>query len=71
MTDPDVLARRRYYIIRAVEISGVAGAIFGLVLMGRSDLLPPRILGFAIVLSAMAMIATVPRGLAQKWRSDR
>ncbi|KQR80866.1 hypothetical protein [Sphingomonas sp. Leaf343] len=71
MTDPDHLARRRYYIIRAVEICGVAGAIFGLILMGRSDALPPRILGFAIVLSAMAMIATVPRGLAHKWRSDR
>lgn len=65
----EALARRRWIMIRAIELAGVAGAIFGLILIGRSDALPPRLLGFAIVVSAMAMVATVPRGLAHRWRS--
>lgn len=69
MTDPDQLARRRYYTIRAVEIAGVAGAVFGLVLMGRSAGMVPRVLGAAILLSALLMIAAVPRAMARRWRT--
>lgn len=69
MTDPDELARRRYYTMRAVELAGVAGAVFGLVLMGRSDDTLPRILGAAILLSALLMIAVVPRSMARRWRT--
>lgn len=69
MTDPDALARQRYFTMMAVEIAGVAGAVFGLVLAGRSVAIGPRLLGAAIVLSALAVIATVPRAMARRWRT--
>lgn len=69
MTDPDALARQRYFTMMAVEIAGVAGAVFGLVLAGRSVAMGPRLLGAAIVLSALAVIATVPRAMARRWRT--
>lgn len=69
MSPEERLARRRYFTLRAIELGGVAGAIFGLILMGRFDAMPPRLLGFTIVLSAMAMIAVVPRELARRWKS--
>lgn len=69
MTDPDALARQRYFAMMAVEVAGVAGAVFGLVLAGRSLETGPRLLGGAIVLAALAMIATVPRQMARRWRT--
>ena len=69
MTDPDTLARQRYYTMMAVELAGVAGAVFGLVLAGRSEETGPRLLGAAIILSALAVIATVPRHMARRWRT--
>lgn len=69
MTDPDALARRRYYTMMAVELAGVAGAVFGLVLIGRSDAVLPRLIGAAIVMSALLMIAVVPRSMARRWRT--
>lgn len=68
---PDELARRRYYTMMAVEIAGVAGAVFGLVLAGRSEATLPRLLGGAIVVSALLMIAIVPRAMARRWRSPK
>jgi hypothetical protein len=47
----------------------VAGALLGLILIARAHDLGPKILGTAIVLSAMALIAIVPRSLAHRWRS--
>jgi hypothetical protein len=69
MTTDDATARRRYFTIVAARLAGVAGAVLGLVLLGRATTLAPRLLGIAIVLSAMAMIAIVPRSLAQRWRT--
>lgn len=71
MTDPDAdaLAKRRYFTMMSVELLGVAGAVFGLVLAGRSLTMGPRLLGAAIVLAALAMIATVPRQMARRWRT--
>ncbi|HEX8389181.1 MAG TPA: hypothetical protein VF636_09200 [Sphingomonas sp.] len=69
MNDPDALARRRYYSMMSVELLGVAGAVFGLVLVGRSEAMEPRLLGAAIILSALAVIATVPRAMARRWRT--
>lgn len=51
------------------RIAGAGGAIFGLVLIGRAHGLGPKALGIAIVLSALLMIATVPRALAHRWRT--
>lgn len=69
MTDDDSRARTRYFILAGVRIAGVAGAILGLILLARAPTLPPKILGVAIVMSALLMIATVPRSLARRWRT--
>lgn len=65
----DPLARRRWFIIMAVRLIGVAGALFGVVLASRGIAWPHKILGVAIVFSALGMIAVVPAGLAHRWRS--
>lgn len=62
-------ARTRYFMLVASRIAGVVGAVFGLVLMGRAHTTGPRVLGAAIVLSALFMMATVTRSLARKWRT--
>ncbi len=69
MTDADKLAQRRWFVLVGVRLAGVAGALLGLILIARAHDWAPKILGTAIVLSAMAMIAIVPRSLAHRWRS--
>ncbi|CAN5863182.1 hypothetical protein U1769_23420 [Sphingomonas sp. ZT3P38] len=69
MTEPDTTARNRWLALTLTRIAGSAGAIFGVVLIGRAQTIGPKILGVAIVLSALAMIATVPRALARRWRT--
>lgn len=69
MTDADKLAQRRWFVLVGVRLAGVAGALLGLILIARAHDSGPKILGTAIVLSAMAMIAIVPRSLAHRWRS--
>ncbi|MGY4397395.1 uncharacterized membrane protein (UPF0136 family) [Sphingomonas sp. UYAg733] len=69
MTDPETTARNRYFLIAGSRIAGVAGALLGLVLIGRAQILEQKILGTAIVLSALLMVAIVPRALARRWRS--
>lgn len=68
MTDP-ALARRRWLLIVLARLVGSAGAVFGVVLAGRAEALAPKLIGIGIVLSALLMIATVPRALAHRWRS--
>lgn len=65
----DAVAKRRWLALVAVRLAGAAGAVFGCVLIGRAEALGPKLLGLAIVLSAVAMIATVPRALARRWRT--
>lgn len=69
MTDPDTMARNRWLALTLTRIAGSAGAIFGVVLLGRAQTTGPKILGVAIVLSALAMIAIVPRSMARRWRT--
>ncbi|MGH6617794.1 hypothetical protein [Sphingomonas sp.] len=69
MTDPETTARNRYFVIAGSRIAGVAGALLGLVLIGQAQTLEQKILGTAIVLSALLMIAIVPRALARRWRT--
>jgi hypothetical protein len=69
MTDVDKVAQRRWFVLVGVRMAGVAGALLGLILIARAHDWAPKILGTAIVLSAMAMIAIVPRSLAHRWRS--
>lgn len=65
------LARDRYFSMIAAEMTGVAGAVFGLVLIGRAQARWQEWLGAAIVVAAMAVIAVVPRAMARRWRSGR
>lgn len=69
MTPADSQARNRYYLMMAVNLVAVAGAVFGLVLAGRSDDWGQTILGAAIILSSLYMMAVVPRAMARKWRT--
>jgi hypothetical protein len=69
MTPADSQARSRYYMMMAVNLVAVAGAVFGLVLAGRSNDWGQTILGGAIVISALYMMAVVPRAMARKWRT--
>lgn len=62
-------ARRRWLLIVLTRLAGTAGAVFGLVLLGRAQALGPKLLGAAIVLSALVMIAFVPRALTHRWRT--
>lgn len=67
--DEDTLARRRWLVIVLTRIAGACGAVLGVVLLARAHTLGPRLLGIAIVLAALWMIATVPRALAHRWRT--
>ncbi|WP_249276555.1 hypothetical protein [Sphingomonas baiyangensis] len=59
----------RYFLIVAARMLPVAGALFGLVILGRAVALADRILGVAIVVAALAVMATLPRALARRWRT--
>lgn len=69
MTPTDLQARNRYFTIMAVNIAAVAGAVLGLVILGRSNTIGPTVLGGALVLAALYMMAVVPRALARKWKT--
>jgi hypothetical protein len=68
MSDP---ARARWAAIVGVRLAATAGALLGIGLLGRAQATAPRVLGVAIVLSALWMMATVPRALAHRWRSPK
>jgi hypothetical protein len=69
MKTSDTPARSRYFAIAATRIAGSLGAVFGLFLAAKGVVWWEKALGIAIVLSALYMIATVPRALAHKWRT--
>jgi len=69
MSEIDTLAQRRWLAITGVRLLGMAGAVFGLVLAARAHDLFPKLLGIAILLSALGVMAVVPASLAHRWRS--
>jgi hypothetical protein len=70
MTDPTPTeSRNRFLLINAARLAGVAGAVFGIVLIGRFEQMPIKLLGAAIVLSAIYMSWTIPAALAHRWAS--
>ncbi len=69
MSPADALARKRYYAMMAVNIAATAGAVFGLVIAGRSHSWGGSIMGGAIILSALYMMAVVPAAMARRWRT--
>lgn len=62
-------ARNRYFLMVLAQIVAVAGAVFGLVIIGRSDAMELKLLGAAILLSGLYCVAVVPRALARRWRT--
>ncbi len=71
MRPEDRLARQRWAAILLARLAGYGGAVLGLYLVSRAETLVPKILGIAIVLSALLMIAIVPPALARRWRTPR
>ena len=71
MTDPAIQARNRWLIITGVRLLALAGAVFAVVLIGRAPTWPPKVLGVAIVLSALYMSWAVPASLAHRWRTPQ
>ncbi len=70
-TDPDTLARNRFFVIAAMRLGGVAMLVIGLmVVAGRITAIPP-VAGYALVLIGLADFLIVPRLLARRWRSPR
>ncbi|MCW3836431.1 hypothetical protein ACFQ1E_10605 [Sphingomonas canadensis] len=67
--DTDTVARNRYLAMNAVNILAVAGAVFGLVIAGRAQRWELTVLGGAILLSSLWMMAVVPRAMARRWRT--
>ena len=65
----EALARRRYYMMTGVHLIATAGAIFGLVIAGRGNSWSTTLLGGAIIVSALWVMAVVPRAMARKWRT--
>ena len=61
----------RYLVIVGIRLLGSFGAVLGVLLLARAHTTPPRVLGVAIVLSALYFAATVPAALAHRWRSER
>lgn len=68
MSDP---ALPRWAAMMAVRVAATLGAVLGVVLLGRAEDVPTRLLGVAIVAAALWVIATVPKALAQRWRSPQ
>ncbi|MDV3459037.1 hypothetical protein RZN05_18710 [Sphingomonas sp. HF-S4] len=69
MTEADRLAQKRYYMIVGVNLVATAGAVLGLLIAGRSNNWEGSILGGAILLSALYLMAVVPRAMARRWRT--
>lgn len=69
MNDPETTARNRYFAMLGARLLGVAGALLGLVLIARGNAPVPKVIGTALVVSALLLIAIVPRALARRWRT--
>lgn len=60
---------KRYYLITLARLVPSLGAVLGVVLLGRAADVTTRLLGFTIVLASLSVIATLPRALAQRWKT--
>lgn len=69
MTEADRLARKRYYLITGVNLLAAAGAVLGLLIMGRSQASEHTVLGGALILASLYVMAVVPRAMARKWKT--
>ena len=68
-SDDEERARNRYFTLVGVHLAATAGAVFGLVIVGRAAAFETRLLGAAILLAAVYVMAVVPRSLVRRWRT--
>lgn len=71
MNDADRLAAKRYFLIQAVNIAAVAGAVLGLLIAGRSVTTFHSMLGGTLIIASLYMMAAVPRALARRWKTPQ
>lgn len=69
MTEAEQLARKRYYMIVALNMLGTAGAVLGLLIAGRAQNYGVTVFGGAILLSSLYFMAVVPRYFARRWKT--
>lgn len=69
MSVPVKVARRRWIVLMLVRIGGIAGALLGLVLAARAEETLSKVIGVALVIAALVVIAVLPASLAHRWRS--
>lgn len=69
MTEAEQLARKRYYMIVALNMLGTAGAVLGLLIAGRAHNYGVTVFGGAILLASLYFMAVVPRFLARRWKT--
>jgi hypothetical protein len=65
----DTLARNRWFALVAVRLAATAGAVLGVILIARAIDTPTKVLGTAIVVAALYVMAVIPKALAQRWRT--
>lgn len=69
MTEEERLARKRYFTMTGINLAGALGAVLGLLIAGRAATTGQTLLGGALILASLYMMATVPRSLARRWRT--
>lgn len=71
MTDPDTLARNRFFAMSLLRIAGALLIIAGLVIAaGRFEAMP-KAAGVVLVLVGALDFALVPMWLARRWRTPK
>ncbi|WP_066719982.1 hypothetical protein [Sphingomonas pituitosa] len=69
MTEADRIARNRYFIMMGANLVGVAGAVLALLIMGRAQTTELTMLGVALMLASLWVMAAIPKMLARRWRT--
>ena len=69
MTEADRIARNRYFLMTGANLAAALGAVLGLLIAGRATQTWQTVLGGALLLTALYLMATVPRSLARRWKT--
>jgi hypothetical protein len=68
-TEAERTARNRYFAITGVNLAGAMGAVLGLLIAGRAQSTELTLLGDALILTSLYVMAVVPRALARRWKT--
>lgn len=67
----ETTARNRWLAMVGTRIGSAAGAVLGVILLARAHDWATKILGVAIVVMALYVMAVVPLALAKRWSSPK